>query len=85
MYPQERFTSHIVNAGVNYSLSTQIITSTTLQYNNTAQVKAFNFRFNYIYRPGDDLFIVYRDIRNRLDPALSDRAILIKLTHSFNF
>ena len=83
--PQGSFTSHVVNAGVNYSLSTQLITSTTFQYNNAAQVKAFNFRFNYIYRAGDDLFIVYRDVRNRLDPALSDRAILVKFTHSFNF
>ena len=83
--PQGSFTSHVVNAGVNYSLSTHLITSTTFQYNNAAQVKAFNFRFNYIYRAGDDLFIVYRDIRNRLDPALSDRAILVKFTHSFEF
>ena len=83
--PQGQFTSHIVNAGVNYSLSTRLITSTTFQYNNAAQVKAFNFRFNYIYRAGDDLFVVYRDIRNRLDPELSDRAILVKFTHSFNF
>ncbi len=83
--PQGRFTSHIVNAGVNYSLSTRLITSTTFQYNNTAQVKAFNFRFNYIYRAGDDLFVVYRDIRNTLDPELSDRAILVKFTHSFDF
>ena len=83
--PEGSFISHIINAGVNYSLSTRLITSTTFQYNNTAQVKAFNFRLNYIYRAGDDLFVVYRDIRNRLDPELSDRAILVKFTHSFNF
>ena len=83
--PQGSFTSHVVNAGVNYSLSTRLITSTTFQYNNAAQVKAFNFRFNYIYRAGDDLFVVYRDIRNRLDPELSDRALLVKFTHSFDF
>jgi len=70
---------------VNYSLSTRLISSTTFQYNNAAQVKACNFRFNYIYRAGDDLFVVYRDIRNRLDPELSDRAILVKFTHSFEF
>jgi len=83
--PQGSFTSHVVNAGVNYSLSTRLITSTTFQYNNAAQVKAFNFRFNYIYRAGDDLFVVYRDIRNRLDPELSDRTLLVKFTHSFDF
>lgn len=83
--PQGKFTSHIVNATLNYSLSTEFITTATFQYNNTAQVKTFNFRLNYIYRPGDDVFFVFREIQNQLDPALSDRAILLKFTRSFDF
>ncbi len=47
---------------------------------------AVAFRLNYIYRPGDDLFIVYNDSRNRTDsPAEMDRSLVIKLTHSFDF
>ena len=83
--PQKQFYSHIVNLAINYSLSTRLITSTVLQYNNLEQIKGVNFRLNYIYRPGDDLFIVYRDIRNQLNPAFSDRAILVKFTRSFDF
>ncbi|MDA2935493.1 carbohydrate binding family 9 domain-containing protein [Acidobacteria bacterium AH-259-D05] len=83
--PQARFTSHVINTTFNYSPSTTLITSTTFQYNNTAKIRGFNFRLNYIYRPGDDLFFVYRDIRNNLNPEFSDRAILIKFTRSFDF
>ena len=78
-------TSHIVNLGVNYALSTRFITSTILQYNNLREVKGINFRLNYIYRPGDDLFFVYRDVRNGLQPEFSDRAFLVKFTRSFDF
>ncbi len=81
--PQGQFYSHIVNLGINYSLSTRLITSTVLQYNNLEQIKGIHFRLNYIYRPGDDLFIVYRDVRNQLNPEFSDRAILVKFTRSF--
>jgi len=83
--PEARFTSHVVNATVNYSLNNQIITSTTFQYNNTGKIKAFNFRLNYIYRPGDDVFFVYKDVRNDLNPEFSDRAVLLKFTRSFEF
>jgi hypothetical protein len=79
------FTSHVVNLGVNYAFSTRVITSTILQYNNLQEVKGINFRVNYIYRPGDDLFFVYRDVRNGLQPEFSDRALLVKFTHSFDF
>ena len=83
--PQGQFYSHTINLGIHYSLSTRLITSTVLQYNNTEEVKGVNFRLNYIYRPGDDLFIVYRDVRNQLNPEFSDRAILVKFTRSFEF
>ena len=83
--PEQRFYSHVINLAVNYSLSTSLITSTVLQYNHKAQVKGINFRLNYIYRPGDDLFVVYRDIRNQLNPEFSDRAVLVKFTRSFDF
>jgi len=82
---EKRFNVHIVNFGFNYSLSNTLTTSTVFRYSNQSRVKAFNFRLNYIYRPGDDLFVVYRDTRNDLNPELSDRAFLIKFTHSLNF
>ena len=83
--PYGDFNAHLVNFGLNYSLSTTLTTSTVLRYSNQTRVKGLNFRLNYIYRPGDDLFVVYRDTRNDLNPDLSDRAILVKFTHFFTF
>jgi hypothetical protein len=82
---QKRFNSHLVNFGINYSHSTRILTSAVFQYNNLAQVKGVNLRLRYIYRPGDDIFFVYKHIRNNLNPEFSDRALLVKFTHSFDF
>ncbi len=86
LFGGEPVTFHQVNNGINVALSRKWLTSTTLQYNSDRDVIGFNFRLNYIYRPGDDLFIVYNDSRNRTDsPAEMDRSFVIKLTHSFDF
>ena len=83
---EELVTFHQVNSSINVALSRKWLTSTTIQYNSDRDVIGINFRLNYIYRPGDDLFIVYNDSRNRTNsPAEMDRSLVIKLTHSFDF
>jgi hypothetical protein len=45
-----------------------------------------NFRFNWIYRPGADLFVVYRQTwdPSRHDRTLQrDRQFIIKFTYLF--
>ncbi len=86
LFGGELVTFHQVNNSINVALSRKWLTSTTLQYNSDRNLIGINFRLNYIYRPGDDLFIVYNDSRNRTDsPAEMDRSFVIKLTHSFDF
>ena len=86
LFGGELFTFHQLNNGINVALSRKWLTSTTIQYNSDRNLIGINFRLNYIYRPGDDLFIVYNDSRNRTDsPAEMDRSLVIKLTHSFEF
>ena len=83
---EELVTFHQVNSSINVALSRKWLTSTTLQYNSDRDVIGINFRLNYIYRPGDDLFSVYNDSRNRTNsPSEMDRSLVIKLTHSFDF
>jgi hypothetical protein len=41
-----------------------------------------NFRLNWIHRAGDDLFLVFNQIRRG---NLTDRGIILKFTHSFDF
>ena len=40
------------------------------------------FRLNYIYRTGDDLFVVVRRTRTIEDRS---RSVLVKLTHTLDF
>ena len=83
---QEESNFHQVNSGFNIAFSRKWLTSTTLQYNSDRNLIGINFRLNYIYRPGDDLFIVYNDSRNRTNsPAEMDRSFVVKFTHSFDF
>ena len=89
--PGGSFVAQVLNTRINYNFTTKLLTSSTIQYDNVAERFLFNFRFNYIYRPGDDLFIVYNDTRD-LNPTfngffggLLNRALLIKFNHSFDF
>ena len=77
---------HQVNNRINFAFSRKWLTSTSVQYNSSSDVIGVNFRLNYIYRPGDDLFIVYSDFRERQNsPSEMDRSIAVKFTHSFDF
>ncbi|MCZ6879398.1 MAG: DUF5916 domain-containing protein, partial [Acidobacteria bacterium] len=82
----EAVTFHQVNNRLNFAFSRKWLTSTLLQYNSASDLIGVNFRLNYIYRPGDDLFIVFNSFSDRSEsPAELDRSLAIKLTHSFDF
>ncbi len=76
----------VVNSVFNFAFSRKWLTSTRIQYNSDRDVTGINFRLNYIYRPGDDLFVVINAFGDRTDsPTDVDRSITVKLTHSFDF
>ncbi|MCZ6751057.1 MAG: DUF5916 domain-containing protein [Acidobacteria bacterium] len=90
------FTDHVVNARVNYNFNNKWLTSTIIQYNSTDSFWGFNFRLNYIFRPGDDLFLVYNEGRravfddegHRITGVFDgrkDRSLQLKLTYSFDY
>jgi hypothetical protein len=85
--PQGGFTTHVVNARMNVNLSNRWLTTTLAQYDSASNRNALFVRLNYIYRPGDDLFIVYNQSRlsggGGRDEA--DRSLMIKLTYSLDF
>ncbi len=77
---------HQVNSVFNFAFSRKWLTSTRIQYNSADDVIGLNFRLNYIYRPGDDLFIVINAFGDRsISPTEVDRSLIVKLTHSFDF
>ena len=85
--PWGAFTSHVINNRINYAFSNHWLTSATIQYSNLRKLVNYRFRLNYIYRPGDDLFIIYNEGRNVAEYAdrFSGRSIMVKWTYSFDF
>ena len=85
--PHGDFTAQAFNTIFNYNFNRRLLTSTTIQYNNVEDEFFLNFRLNYIYRPGDDLFVVYNEGRDYSDPTSTfrNRTLLVKFTHSFDF
>jgi hypothetical protein len=86
--PGGRFTSHLVNSQVNYAFSNKWLTSTTVQYNNLSRFVVANVRLNYIYRAGDDVFLIYNDsstLGTSLVPGARNRSLILKITRSVDF
>ncbi len=77
---------HLVNSVFNFAFSRKWFTSMRIQYYSADNLTGLNFRLNYIYRPGDDLFIVINAFGDRSNsPTEVDRSLIVKLTHSFDF
>ena len=58
-----------------------------VQYNSADSLFNLNFRLNYIFRSGDDFFLVYNESRDRsgVRGNQTDRSIIAKLAYSFDF
>jgi hypothetical protein len=85
--PQGAFTTHVVNARMNLNLSNRWLTTTLAQYDSESRRRVLYVRLNYIFRPGDDIFIVYNEshqtgLGSRDQP---DRALMVKMTYSLDF
>jgi len=91
--PAGRYTETLINARVNYSFNNRWLTSTTVQYDSLAKRVNFRTRLNFIFRQGDDFFLVYTHGRvsadgrvpGGRDPILSDTSLVAKLTYSLGF
>ncbi len=79
------FTTQELNTSVNYSFSQRWLTRTTFLVNSQDSQYAINFRLNYIYRPGDDLFVVYNETKTYgQEGRLQNRALIVKFTYSLD-
>ena len=58
-----------------------------MQYENIANFFGIHFRLDYIFRPGDDFFLIYNEVRQvgGPDEGKKDRTLKAKLTYSFDF
>ncbi len=84
--PQGDFANHLLRVRTIYNFSTRLALMSLIQWNGDTDEVNVNIRFNFIHKPGSDLFIVYNERRlvEGLPAGIRDRALLIKFTYLFN-
>ena len=86
----QAFTAHVVRGRsqvmVNHALSGVAL----IQYNSAANIVLANFRIRYNPREGQDLYLVYNELRNTdrfgsipMLPVVPQRTFLVKYSHTF--
>ena len=80
--------SFVANLGilrVDYAVSPRATIRSLTQYNSLTHEVTNSVRFNFIYRPGSDLYVVYNDLQQTGLPMSaftpSDRQIVVKLNY----
>jgi Domain of unknown function (DUF5916)/Carbohydrate family 9 binding domain-like len=79
------FVSNLSIVRVDYTLSPRATVRSLTQYNSLTREVTNNIRFNFIYRPGSDLYIVYNDLQETglaqdvFRPT--DRQLVVKMTY----
>jgi hypothetical protein len=82
--PAGSFTANVWRERLSLSLTPTLSTNAFIQYNDSAELLSLNLRFNWIYRPGADLFLVFNE--NWTAPSLGnvrprERQLILKFTY----
>jgi hypothetical protein len=85
--PAGDFKADIVSVRTTWALSPRIVTNALFQWNSVSDEVSANVRFNFIHRPGSDLFLVFTENRGVGDDlwALDSRGMVAKLTWLIRF
>ncbi len=83
-FPSGDFSTDLVTTRLDYAFNTQMFWSALVQYNSALQEISSNLRFNFIYQPLSDLFLVYNERRTTTGDVL-ERALIAKMTYVFDF
>lgn len=83
--PQGDFTTHVLNARANVNPSNRWLTTMLMQYDSASRRLIVFGRLNFIYRPGDDLFVVVNRSTVRGRSAVSEYTAMVKFTRSFDW
>ncbi len=82
--PSGDFTTTLTTTRLRYSFTTTMFLNALIQYNSTLREISSNIRFNFIYKPLSDFFLVYNERRTTTGEVL-ERALIAKLTYLFDF
>jgi hypothetical protein len=83
--PHGEFVLNLGILRVDYTFTPRMTLRSLTQYNSSSREVSSSIRFNYTYRPGSDLYIVYNDLRPTGLPqgtfGPTDRHLVIKLNY----
>ncbi len=82
--PQGDFVTNVFGERLSVSVSPTLRVNTFVQYNDEAELVAANVRFNWLYRPGSDLYLVFNqswDAASLDDRRARDRQVIVKFTY----
>ena len=85
--PYGDFVVNLAILRVDYTFSPRATIRSLTQYNSSTHEVTNSVRFNFIYRPGSDLYIVYNDLQQTGLPvgfgalAPTDRQLVVKMTY----
>ena len=82
--PSGDFRTTLVTTRLNCSFTPQMFLDALIQYNSTVKEIASNIRFNFIYKPLSDLFLVYNERRSTTG-EVRERALIAQFTYVFDF
>jgi hypothetical protein len=76
----------VVNLGIlrmDYALSPRMTLRTLSQYNSSTRQLSTSARFNFIYRPGSDVYVAYDELRAEMPglPEIRNRQLVVKMTY----
>ncbi len=85
--PGGSFTSNITTLRATYAFSTRMTLDALVQHNSLDDALVTNVRFNFIHRPGSDLFLVFTEARGVEGELwdLADRGLVAKVTYLMRF
>ena len=75
----------LVGARFIYGFSGRSFFNAFVQYNGATHEISTNIRFNVMYRPLSDLYLVYNDRRDTERGEVRERAFIVKLTNLISF
>ncbi|MDX1383651.1 MAG: DUF5916 domain-containing protein [Thermoanaerobaculia bacterium] len=82
--PAGDFVTNLYSVKFNVSFTPELRLNTLAQYNDAAELVGLNVRFNWIYRPGADLFVVYNqgwDAPSFSSRRTDQRQLIVKFTY----
>jgi hypothetical protein len=83
--PVGEFEVNLGIARVDFAISPRMTVRSLVQYNSSAHETSTSVRFNWIYRPGSDIYLVYNDLRAALTATVPrDRQLVLKWNYLFS-